>query len=89
MRPWFGSDNVQPLRMEVGKVLESIFGDVSKLLFLPLLLCICGGMVLKVVASYSVVVSGVSLKDLLLECENIHVFCHAVWSTGARFGKGI
>jgi len=78
MRPWFGSDNVQPLRLEVGKVLASIFGDVSKLLFLSLLVCICGGMVLKVVASYSVVVGRGSLKDLLLKCESVRAFCHAI-----------
>jgi hypothetical protein len=75
--------------LEVGKVLASIFRDISKLLFLSLLVCICEGMVLKVVASYSVVVSRGSLKDLLLKCENVRVFCHAIWSTGAHCGKGI
>ena len=78
MRPWFESDNVQPLRLEVGKVLASIFGDVLKLLFISLLVCICRGMVLKVVASYSIVVSRGSLKDLLLKCENVRIFCHAI-----------
>ena len=78
MRPWFKSDNVQPLRLKVGKVLASIFGDVLKLLFLSLLVCICGGMVLKVVASYSVVVGRGSLKDLLLKCESVRAFCHAI-----------
>jgi hypothetical protein len=77
MRPWFVSDNVQPLQLEVGKVLASIFGDVSKLVFLSLLVCICGGMALKVVATYSVVASRGSLKYLLLKCENFRVFCHA------------
>ncbi len=79
MRPWFGSDNFQPLQLEVGKVFASIFGDVSKLLFLSLLVCICGGMlVLKVVASYSVVVGRGSLRDLLLKCESVRAFCHAI-----------
>jgi len=49
MRPWFGSDSVQSLWLEVWKVLAIVFGDVLKLLFLPLLVCICGGMVLRVV----------------------------------------
>ena len=89
MRPWFGSDNVRPLWLEVGKVLASVFGDVSKLLFLPLLVCICRGMILKVVASYSVIVSRSSLKELLLECENVRRFWHVIWSTGAHCGKGI
>ena len=57
-------------------MLASVYGDVSKLLFLLLLVCICGGMILKVVASYSVVVIGGSLKDLLLECENFHGLCY-------------
>ncbi len=84
MIPWFGSDNVQPLRLEVGKVLASIFGYVSKLLFLSLLVCICGDMVVKVVASYSVVVSRGSLKDLLFKCENVCVFFHSIQIIGAR-----
>ena len=71
MRPWFGSDSVQSLWLEVWKVLASVFEDVLKLLFLLLLVCIYGGMVLKVIFSYSVVVSRGSLKDLLLECENV------------------
>jgi len=48
MRPWFGSNSVQSLWLEVWKVLASIFGDVLKLFFLHLLVCICGGMVLRV-----------------------------------------
>ena len=49
MRPWFGSDSVQSLWLEVWKVLAIVFGDVLKLLFLPLLVCICEGMILRVV----------------------------------------
>ena len=78
MRPWFGFDSVQSLWLEVGKVLASIFGDVLKLLFLSVLVCICGGMVLKVADSHSVVFGRGSLKDLLLKFESVRVFCHAI-----------